>query len=64
MKPTNIPENETERLKVLKTYNLLDTLPDEDYDAITKLLLLYETHLLLLFLLLIKVDYGLNLDMV
>jgi signal transduction histidine kinase len=37
MKPANIPENETERLKVLKTYNLLDTLPDEDYDAITKI---------------------------
>ena len=37
MKPADIPENEIERLKVLKTYNLLDTLPDEDYDAITKI---------------------------
>ena len=37
MKPANIPENEIERLKVLKTYDLLDTLPDEDYDAITKI---------------------------
>jgi signal transduction histidine kinase len=37
MKPADIPENELERLKVLRTYNLLDTLPDEDYDAITKI---------------------------
>jgi len=37
MKPADIPENEIERLKVLKTYNLLDTLPEEDYDAITKI---------------------------
>jgi signal transduction histidine kinase len=37
MKPADIPENEIERLKVLRTYNLLDTLPDEDYDAITKI---------------------------
>jgi signal transduction histidine kinase len=37
MKLADIPENELERLKVLRTYNLLDTLPDEDYDAITKI---------------------------
>jgi GAF domain-containing protein len=37
MKPADIPENELERLKVLRTYNLLDTLPDEDDDATTKI---------------------------
>ena len=37
MIPANLPPNEAERLKVLKTYNILDTLPDKDYDAITKI---------------------------
>lgn len=31
----NIPENETERLKNLESYNILDTLPETDYDNIT-----------------------------
>ncbi|TXD52852.1 GAF domain-containing sensor histidine kinase [Polaribacter sp. IC063] len=33
----NIPENEEERLRVLSTYNILDSLPEEDYDAIAKI---------------------------
>ena len=37
MIPANLPPNEAERLEVLKTYNILDTLPDKDYDAITKI---------------------------
>ncbi len=32
-----IPTNEDERLKALQDYNVLDTLPEEEYDAITKL---------------------------
>jgi len=32
-----IPENERERLKELDSYNILDTLPEEEYDDITKL---------------------------
>lgn len=31
------PENETERLKALHSYHILDTLPESDYDAITRL---------------------------
>ncbi len=31
------PSNETERLKALSAYNLLDTLPEEDFDRITYL---------------------------
>tara|TARA_B100000787_G_scaffold163370_1_gene144973 strand:- start:11267 stop:12466 length:1200 start_codon:yes stop_codon:yes gene_type:complete len=34
---SEIPLNEKERLKSLHTYNILDTLPDEDFDAITKI---------------------------
>lgn len=37
MKSAKIPQNEKERLKVLKNYNILDTLPEEEYDAITKI---------------------------
>jgi signal transduction histidine kinase len=37
MIPANLPPNETKRLEVLRTYNILDTLPDKDYDAITKI---------------------------
>ncbi len=32
-----IPENENERLKALYEYNLLDTLPEENFDRLTKL---------------------------
>ena len=31
----DIPENEAERLKNLGSYNILDTLPETDYDDIT-----------------------------
>ncbi len=37
MKKPLIPLNEEERLKALRKYNLLDTLPEEDYDHITML---------------------------
>lgn len=37
MKPANLPKNEIERLKTLNSYNILDTLPEEDYDAIAKI---------------------------
>ena len=32
-----IPSNEEERLLALEAYNVLDTLPEEEYDAITKI---------------------------
>ncbi len=32
-----IPENEKERLKALAKYNILDTLPEEEFDRLTKL---------------------------
>ena len=31
----DIPENEAERLNNLESYNILDTLPEADYDNIT-----------------------------
>jgi signal transduction histidine kinase len=37
MKSAKVPQNEKERLKVLNDYNILDTLPEEEYDAITKI---------------------------
>ena len=37
MKPAQIPLNEAKRLKNLETYSILDTLPDADCDAITKI---------------------------
>jgi len=37
MKSANIPENEKERLELLDSYKILDTLPEEDYDAIAKI---------------------------
>ncbi|WP_234733686.1 GAF domain-containing protein [Tellurirhabdus bombi] len=37
MKAAAITDNEEERLKALASYNLLDTLPEADYDAITLL---------------------------
>lgn len=32
-----VPENESERVAALKSYQVLDTLPEQDYDAITRL---------------------------
>lgn len=32
-----LPENETQRLEATKSYNILDTLPEQDYDSITEL---------------------------
>jgi len=32
-----LPDNEAERLKALHSYHILDTLPEADYDAITRL---------------------------
>jgi len=37
MKLPDIPVNEAERLSELKEYSLLDTLPEEDYEIITRL---------------------------
>lgn len=37
MIPAISPQNESERLEVLKSYNILDSLPEEEYDAITKI---------------------------
>lgn len=37
MKPASLPENEDERLRLLSSYHILDTLPEEDYDAIAKI---------------------------
>lgn len=37
MKSAEIPLNEEERLRVLKGYSILDTLPEDEYDAITKI---------------------------
>lgn len=37
MKVARIPKNEDERLKVLKKYSILNSLPEEEYDAITKI---------------------------
>ncbi|AOW16555.1 histidine kinase [Polaribacter vadi] len=37
MKSAEILENEEERLKILDSYKILDTLPEEDYDAIAKI---------------------------
>lgn len=37
MKSAAIPENEEERLKLLDSYKILDTLPEDDYDAIAKI---------------------------
>ena len=33
----NTPENEIERLQSLQNYQILDSLPEEDYDAIAKI---------------------------
>lgn len=37
MIPPAIPENEEERLKALYQYQILDTLPEDDFDELTKL---------------------------
>ncbi|MGK7928899.1 MAG: ATP-binding protein [Spirulina sp.] len=33
--PAPLPENETERLQALRDYNILDTLPEQDFDDLT-----------------------------
>lgn len=35
-----IPQNEEQRLKALKSYQILDTLPEEDYDSIVRIVAL------------------------
>lgn len=37
MIPADIPQNELKRLEVLNSYNILDSLPEEEFDAITKI---------------------------
>ena len=37
MKKAALPENEGERLERLRDYDILDTLPEQDYDDITYL---------------------------
>ncbi|MFK7954300.1 MAG: PAS domain S-box protein, partial [Ekhidna sp.] len=37
MKKPSIPSNENERIKALKTHEILDTLPEQAYDDITKI---------------------------
>jgi GAF domain-containing protein len=37
MKKPELPANENERLEALKSYQILDTLPEKDYDNITQL---------------------------
>jgi len=37
MRKPEIPENESERLDALKSYEVLDSLPEKDYDNITQL---------------------------
>lgn len=37
MIPPPIPENEEERLSALQTYNIMDSLPEKDYDNLTKI---------------------------
>lgn len=37
MKVAKLPINENERIKALKEYSILDTLPEDDFDNITKL---------------------------
>lgn len=38
MQKPQYPDNELQRLRAIKSYNLLDTLPESDYDNITKLI--------------------------
>lgn len=37
MKPAPLPPNEAERLRALSEYKILDTLPEDTYDDITKI---------------------------
>src|SRR5579862_6360572 len=37
MQPARLPENETERLAVLRAYDILDSPPEESYDEMTRL---------------------------
>ncbi|WP_040278571.1 sensor histidine kinase [Psychroserpens damuponensis] len=38
MQSPKVPENELQRLDAVKSYNILDSLPESDYDNITKLI--------------------------
>ena len=37
MKAPEIPVNENERLQALRGYSILDTLPEEEFDDITRI---------------------------
>lgn len=37
MKPAPSPKNETDRIRALQDYDILDSLPEEDFDSITKI---------------------------
>jgi hypothetical protein len=37
MKKPAIPQNEPDRLEALRRYEVLDTLPEQDYDDLTQL---------------------------
>ena len=68
MPAANLPTNEQERLHNLYSYELLDTLPEKDYDDITKLAsCICNTPVSLITLVdkdrqWMKSTYGVNLD--
>ncbi len=37
MKIGKVPDNESERLKALKEYSILDSLPEQDFEDITRI---------------------------
>ena len=41
MQVAPLPQNEVKRIEALKSFNILDTLPEVSYDNITKILLKY-----------------------